>query len=225
MLIPRYFFTGEFTQFYNYFLTCPHVVEKYKKNDYLWPPGEKLTHVFYIHTGIAQTFIEHEEGYKKILSFHGKGTIFPMGSHRIDFKIENAHITKALMDMTVLKFTRQTFYSMAQENKALNAQVLDWLSMFINLLIYETAHQEYNKSFIKLCNLLYVFSKNSPFGESNIEFTQEDIANILALDRVNVANNLARLREENIIITHRNRIEITNPAALQSYCTGESVED
>jgi CRP-like cAMP-binding protein len=222
MLSPRCFFTDEYVQFYDYFLTHPHSVKKYKKNDYLWPLGETITNVFYIKSGIAQTYIEHENGNKKIVSFHGKGTVFP-GCQRQSFKIECSIVTKALTDMTVLKFSRQTFYSMVQENKALNAQIMECLAMYINLLLYETAHQEYNKSFVKLCNLLYMFSRYSPDGTDSIHLTQEDIANVLAINRVNVAKNLARLRKENIIITRRNWIEIKNHGALKTYCTDESI--
>ena len=71
--------------------------------------------------------------------------------------------------------------------------------MYINLFIYESAHQDYNNAFIKICNLLYLFSVHSPTGTPNrIDLTQQDIADILTISLVNVTNNLARLRKEKI---------------------------
>lgn len=221
MLIPRYYFSDDYNQFHDYFLSCPHALRSFKKNDYLWTPGEPLTHVYYVEHGIAETLVEHEDDYRKILSFHGKGTVFP-GCHQLVFKIENSIITKALSDMEVLSFSKDEFYQMFLDNKDLSAQVLDWYAMYINLLIYETAHQEYNNSFIKLCNLLYLFSLNSPGGK-RINLTQENIADILTINRVNAAKSLSRLRDEKIIVTHRRWIEIINQEALEAYCSKETL--
>ena len=94
----------------------------------------------------------------------------------------------------------------------------------INVLIYETAHQEYNNSFLKLCNLLYLFTQNSPSGQSRrIDLSQENIADILTLNRVNVAKCLSRLRDEGIIVSHRKWIEVKNLDKLELYCSQETL--
>lgn len=40
MLTPRYYFTGEFCRFYNYFLSHPHTEKHFAKGEYLWRPGQ-----------------------------------------------------------------------------------------------------------------------------------------------------------------------------------------
>ncbi|MBP2652133.1 MAG: transcriptional regulator, Crp/Fnr family, partial [Firmicutes bacterium] len=146
------------------------------------------------------------------------------GYHEQDFKIEGALITVALCDMKVLEFTKAEFRSMFHHNPNLSAQVIDWFSRDVNLLIYETAHQEYNNSFIKLCNLLYLLLVNDAGKQNYINcITQDDIANILGISRVNLTRGLARLRNENIIITKRKQIEVINPSALKSYCSLETL--
>lgn len=133
-------------------------------------------------------------------------------------------IFKALSEMEVLSFTREDFYRMFQDNPKLNALMFEWYAMYINLLIYESAHQEYNNSFIKLCNLLYLFSQNSPSGQSlRVDLTQENIADILTVNRVNAARSLLRLRDEGIIEPHRKWIEILDLDALASYCSQETL--
>lgn len=222
MLIPRYYFAQDYAELHDYFLTIPHRRRMIHKGEFLWKPGKFIEHVYYIESGISQTLVEHEDGYQKILFFHSSGTVFP-GCHESLFKIEKSIITKALSDMEVLEFTRTQFHQMIQENMRLNAIVLESYAMYINLLIYETAHQEYNNSFIKLCNLLYLFSQNSPEGRTlRISLSQEDIANILTINRVNAAKNLSRLRNEGIIRSHRKWIEIIDIAALEAYCSMET---
>src|SRR5699024_5451329 len=121
----------------------------------LWKPGEPFGRIHYIISGVEQSYVEHESGRKKILSFHGSGTVFP-GYHQQDYRIESSIVTTALSPMEVLEFSKEQFRSMFEENSALSARIVEWFSMYVNLLLYDTAHQEYNCSFHKLCNLLYL---------------------------------------------------------------------
>lgn len=222
MLIPRYYFTNEYKEFYEYFLSKPHTERKFRTGEYLWNLDRTIEKIYYIKSGITQTYIEHEEGYRKIISFHGEGTIFP-GYHSLSFKIEKSIVTLALSNVETLEFSKEDFALMLLENQQLNNQMLNWYASYVNLLLYETAHQEYNSIFLKLCNLLYLFSQNS--SEKNIiELTQESIASILAVNRVNVAKSLARLRDERIIIPHRKRLEIIDMSKLMKYCSLETLK-
>lgn len=224
MLIPRYYFSHDFEDFQEYFFSKPHTCLTFQKGDFLWKSGEPLTNVYYIVSGIALTTLEHENGSRKISSLHSSGTVFP-GCHRLSFKIEQSIVTTALSTLEVLCFTKETFLEMFCSNKELSLYVLDWYASYINLLLYESAHQEYNSSFIKLCNLLYLFSQNSPKGtENHIHLTQENIAEILTMTRVHVARNLSRLRDEHIIIPHRKWIELIDLPALESYCSRETLK-
>lgn len=54
--------------------------------------------------------------------------------------------------------------------------------MYVNRFLFETIHQEYNSSQVKLCNLLYLLTINQPSNSGLvIEMTQEDIADILGI--------------------------------------------
>lgn len=140
------------------------------------------------------------------------------------FKIEKSITTKALSEMSTFEFRREDMHQMFLENSRLISIAFETYAKLINLLIYETAHQEYNNSFIKLCNLLYLLSQNSPGGLSKqIELSQEDIAEILTINRVNAARILSRLRDEGIIISHRKWIELVDISALKKYCSNETI--
>ena len=126
--------------------------------------------------------------------------------------------------MEVLCFSNEDFLDMLCTNRDLNLCAIDWYASYINLLLYESAHQEYNSSFIKLCNLLYLFLQNSPGGkDGRIDLTQENIAEILTMTRVNAARNLARLRDEKIIIPHRKWLQVIDSEALEAYCSEETL--
>lgn len=221
MLIPRYFFTNDFQNFYEYFLTKPHKKKDLDKGSYLWKPNTLMEKIHYIVSGTAQNYVEHEKGHKKIISFHGRGTVFP-GYHGLDFKIENAIITKAMTNMQVLEFEKSDFGEMVRENSLLAMKLINWYASYVNLLLYENAHQEYNSSFIKLCNLLYLlFIHDSEHSLTNI--SQNDIADILGISRVHLTRALNKLRHENIIITQRRQIQIINTDKLIQYCSLETL--
>ena len=40
MLTPRYYFAGDFSSFYDYFLSQPHSERQFRKGEYLWKPGQ-----------------------------------------------------------------------------------------------------------------------------------------------------------------------------------------
>jgi len=112
---------------------------------------------------------------------------------------------------------------MFQQNSDLRTQVIDWFSSYANLLIYETAHPEYNSSFIKLCNLLYLLLV-SESGKNQLDgITQDAIADILGTSRVNLSRGLARLRDEKIIITKRKKIVVIDHLALKNHCSLETL--
>lgn len=222
MLTPRYYISNDFAAHWDYFLTQPHACVQYKKGNFLWNLGEPFGSIYYLESGIAQMYVMHEDGHKKIMSFHGTGTVAP-GYHQTDFKIEQSIALVALTDLTALRFSKQAFATMFEENNALAKQVVESYSMNVNLLIYESAHQEYNNSFLKLCNFLYLFWSRLPNTSNRIELTQDEIGEILAMNRVGVASNLGILRSEGILKTHRRWIEVLDCDALKKYCSQETL--
>ena len=98
MLTPRYFFSGDFRQFYECFLSQPHEKRYFQKGDYVWKPGSPYGNLYYIVSGAAVHGAEHENGHRKIISFHGPGTVFP-GYHQADYKIGLSLSMSALSEL------------------------------------------------------------------------------------------------------------------------------
>lgn len=223
MLKPRYYFADDFASFYEYFLSQPHEERLFKKGEYLWKPGEPYDRIQYYVYGASVHFAEHESGRRKIISFHGKGTIFP-GYHTTDFRIERTITTVALTEIKVLEFTISQFKAMFDSNVKLAQSVVNWYSKYVNRFLFETIHQEFNSSQVKICNLLYLLTLNQPSNSGlEIQMTQEDIADLIGMSRVQITRELTALRDKGILSTSRGKITITNIKELASLCTDETM--
>lgn len=223
MLKPRYYFADDFASFYEYFLSQPHKERLFKKGEYLWKPDQPYDRIQYYVYGASFHFAEHESGRRKIISFHGKGTIFP-GYHTTDFRIELTITTVALSEIKVLEFTISQFKAMFDSKVKLAQSVVNWYSKYINRFLFETIHQEFNSSQVKLCNLLYLLTLNQPSNSGlEIQMTQEDIADLIGMSRVQITRELTELRDKGILATTRGKITITNIKELASLCTDETM--
>lgn len=223
MLTPRYIFENDFKQFYQYFLSQPHTKKTIQKGEYLWTPRFPYEKIHYIISGVAVHYADHENGRRKIISFHSAGTVYP-GYHLNDYKIELSLTTVALSEMYVLEFTREQFQKMFESNTALSEQVVNWYSMYVNRFLFEIIHQKYNSSLVKLCNLLYLLTVNqSSFHEHTIDMTQDELAELLGLSRVQLTRGLSELRNREIISTSRSKIKVIDFPALVKLCTSETL--
>lgn len=223
MLVPRYYFADDFRAYYKYFLSQPHTERTFQKGDYLWKPGQPYDRIQYYVSGASVHFSDHESRHRKIISFHGPGTILP-GYHTTDFRIELSLSTVALSNMKVLEFTIPQFKAMFESNAALAENVVNWYSKYVNRFLFETIHQEFNSSQVKLCNLLYLLTMNQPANSGlTIEMTQENIADLLGMSRVQITRELTDLRSQGILATARGRLTVTDIRALASLCTEETM--
>ena len=223
MLVPRYYFADDFCAFYQYFLSQPHTERIFQKGDYLWKPGQPYDRIQYYVSGASVHFSDHESGHRKIISFHGPGTIFP-GYHTTDFRIELSLSTTALSNIKVLEFTIPQFKAMFESNTSLAENVVNWYSKYINRFLFETIHQKFNPSQVKLCNLLYLLTMNQPANSGlTIEMTQENIADLLGMSRVQITREVTDLRSKGILATARGRLTVTDIRALASLCTEETM--
>lgn len=222
-VLPKYYFSGEYEALYPELLSLEHTEQIFHKGDLLWNIGKPITNIFYFRSGLAQTYVEHEDGHRKILSFHGTGTIFP-GIQKSDYKIERSIAIKALTDVVTTAFERDSFYQFCINNPALMAQMIEHQSAYINMLIYDAAHQRYNDTFLKLCNFLFLISENNIDGCNSVTITQENIADTLGVGRNHVTKCLSRLRQENIIQLKRRCIKILDLDKLAAYCSLETLD-
>ncbi len=227
MLVPRYLYRGDFSPFHDLLAAQPHVERRFERGGQLWRPGEYIERIYYIEQGIAKTSFVNEDGREKIVYFHGAGMVFP-GCHEARFTLELSLVTSAITPVTAMEFTHAAFRRLMGQSPALGAAMLENYARYINVLIFETAHQGNNEALVKLCNLirLLAFDAGSR-GEParRIDLSQEELAELLSMNRVSVARLIARLRDEGAIAPHRGWLEILDEGTLLGHCSYETVGD
>ncbi len=222
MQLPKYYFCGEFKDLEPMLKDAPHADRIIHKDEFLWNSGEYINKVYYIRSGAAMCYVEHEGGYRKILQFIGDGFVYP-GCHNTQFKIEKSILVRALTELDTMEFDRAVFYELFLNDRELNARMFETYAEYINLLIYEAAHQDYNSSLVKVCNLLHLYLQCAPDVRDNrIRLTQEEIADILTINRVNLSKYLTTLKNDEVVRLHRGSIEILDVDRLRQYCSEES---
>lgn len=219
METPRFLYVNEYADFEDEIMKLPHRAEHFVRGDYLWKPGEFVNRSYYIQNGIAKMICLHEDGHQRTLDFHGTGDITP-GFHSTQFKIEKSICIIAVTEMDTLCFSSRDLNRLAHDNNAFANRLIEVYAKYINELIYQSCHQEFNHLRLKLCNLLLIFSDYFPDHE--IHLSQEEIADILAVNRVNIAKAMSSLAEEGILTSSRVRIRILDPDRLKALCSEET---
>lgn len=231
MLTPRYMYRDDFSPFLDELIELPHTERRFSRGEYLWRPGDLIERVHYILEGVARTSFINEDGRAKVLFYHGTGMVFP-GCHESQFAIERSLVTEAMEPVRTLEFGRGDFLALAQRNPAIGSAMFENYARYINLLIFEAAHQERNESMVKLCNVLELLARDVSRGQKGadasmrsgacrIDCSQEDLAEILVMNRVSVARLMSKLADAGVVATHRGWIEILDRSALLARCTGE----
>lgn len=220
MLTPRYLYREDFAQFEPILQDAPHRETSFRPGEELWSLDEPILRVHYVRHGIARTSFVNEDGHARTLYFHGPSTVFP-GCHEAQFKLELSLVTCAITQMETWEFAVGEFRELARREPELMSAVVENYARQINLLIYESAHQEYNSVMVKLCNLLLLLCQDS--SGNAVRLPQEELADILAVNRVNVSKALARLREEGVVLPHRGWVEVLDMDRLAAHCSYESL--
>jgi CRP-like cAMP-binding protein len=219
MLLTRYFFLKEFNKFETFFKEYPHKICNFNKNQYLCKPNQSLTNVYYIQHGLTKVSVIHENGEEKITGFWGKGGIYPLICTEQDFLLEHSILQKSLSEVTALSFSIDIIRQMMTDNPELCFEMVDHYCRFTNLLLFSSTTQTYESVQTRICNILYLFLKNTNIPEKTISLTQQDIASLIGATRIAVVKNLKTLRDKKIIETSRNRIIILDIKKLESYCS------
>ncbi len=217
---PRYLYQGDFSSWRDALeRDLPHAECCFQPGDRLWELGSFIDYVYYLDAGVVKTAVVHEDGRVKVLYFSGAGSVYP-GCHEAHFAIELSIVSTAVTKLRALRFRRADFHAYALRNPRLLSDMLELYASWINLHIYESAHQGYNSAYRRLCNLLLLVADETSGGR--IDLTQQDLADILLLEREVVSRALGRLRAEELVATHRGWLEVKDKARLAALCSFET---
>lgn len=182
-------------------------------------------YLYYVEKGIFKLSVNHIEGNSKTICFHGEGSICPYSLSRpINGKFHIAvdfFVITAITDIKTIRIRPKDFYQALKEDPDLGITMLDYVIMHSNLFMRESATLSYDSAFVKTCNIVYVYSHY--LNMMGINLTQEEIGEIIGETRLEVARSLKKLRDQGIIKTSRNCIEVLDLETLKLNCNPDFV--
>lgn len=225
MLTPRYFFHHDFTEFEQLFRERAGLKRTFSKGEILWFPGECIERVYYLESGLVKTVLVGEDGINKTIFFHGSGSVFP-GCHEARFDIERSLVSTAMAPVTAYELPIHEAQALLRESVDLARAMLEAYAAYTNLLIYGSAQQGRSDGLSNLCDLLLLLARSMGGADRpsfRIDFTQEELAELLGMNRVSVARLIGTLRDEGVLATYRGGIEIRDLHRLAAHCSASAL--
>lgn len=183
------------------------------------------SYLYYVEKGIFKLSIDHIDGGSKTICFHGEGSICPYSLSRPkdgEFYLDvDFFRISALTKIDAIRISPADFYKALKNNPDFSISMLDYVIKHSNLFMREAVTLSYDSAFVKTCNIVYLYS--SYLNELGINLTQGEIGEMIGETRLEVARALKKLREQEIVKTSRNQIEVLNIEALELNCNPDYV--
>ena len=222
MRLPCYYFANLFTKYESLFLGTQHSNHSFLVGSFLSPPSCDFDTCYYIKSGLVRCYALGDSGGKStILNFYGPGSITPCYGEPYEFTVEPLLVIQAITDVEVIAIPIQVFGRLLHDNPELSMDVLSYQIWQKNNVIVRLQQLNSIGSYQLVCNMLYLLSTNDSafLQDSVLTISQESIANLCCLSRMQVTRVLKLLRDKSIITTYRNKIQILNMNALLKNCS------
>ena len=177
----------------------PGKIDTFKRSQYIYREGEKVTNVFRVSTGIVGSVKILADGGRLISHLYYPGDIFglsPMETRRDD--------AMALTPAKVSRLSAVEFQRRVDDDPRLRKQLVDWLERQVAQLEDRAALFAKAKAEERICKFLLQFvfrSETDQAGDPNIEipFKRADMADYLGVTIETVSRQLANLAHDGII--------------------------
>jgi len=175
--------------------------------------GNNSNHIFYIVSGEVKTSKNNETGKELITGIFKKHNFFGFTS----FIKNKAYDENAVaLKKTILqKITKQEILNLVKQNPQIAINFMDLLSENLKQVKDQLIHLAYDSVRKKTADaLLQLNHKNKK--EYPINISRSDLASIIGIAKETLIRTLTDFKEENIIKTDRNSIEIISFEKLKS---------
>lgn len=226
MLLPRYFFREDFTQFEDWLLERSTGIREFKTGAFLNGMDIDYNTIYYILSGVGVFYVVHESGERSTLTYHGAGTMYPLMRVTERFKMEDNIFFQAITDMKVAVFPNDMILDLMMENRDFAKAKIQLFNKHINIFCFRTANSEHGNALCAVSNFLYImFYNNSSFTKGNtLLLSQDEIAEGVGMTRVHVTRTLKVLADQGIIGVERRKIVIHDMERLISTCSKDLIE-
>jgi len=215
--MPSFLFTGEFSAFEHVFKERFSNIKRVKKNCTIIDlTDDRSKNCYYVLSGTASYVLRHENGYAKVSSLRGPGTIFPLYYTYSSTNMESSLEVTALSNMELIDIPKAELLKLMIEIPRIGIAMCDAYGKYATLLLYDMSSQLFESANIRVCSYLYI--QQLSFGRI-LQMTHEEIGDVTGITRATVSKILSDLRKEGIVKTGRNSITIESPAKLLKYCS------
>ena len=218
MIIPKLFYENEYKDFLPVFESVSAASISVPKGCIQSELTDLSTSVFYIYEGIVEWSITDENGNKNTLLFVGPGNIYPMPYSGKKLIMTEFLSFRAITPLKLLQIPRERFNILLTDNPSLSDKLLHCYSNICDSLLSKIYLDNHSTSVGQISTLILTFFDSSKDEKKSLSLSQEEIAEITGVTRVQVTRVLKLLRDEHIISTNRRSIEILDYDRLKYIC-------
>ncbi len=222
MPIPNYYHYGEFKEFES-LLTEGRNEINIEKGTVLKAYSECADTFYYIKKGLVKATINHIDGYEKIVYISGAGCIEPGFSFERFCRWEESIQYEAYMDLVAVVLNRGELADIFMKNPELMRKLCDNHARGTYSSYFESLRIQHDEGIRRVCDFIYYHISDSKVVHGHeperMSITQNDIANLIGIDRVNINRILQSLRREGIIDVERKRVVLLDKERLIIHCS------
>ncbi|MEZ7172957.1 Crp/Fnr family transcriptional regulator [Sporosarcina sp. OR05] len=176
----------------------------FKKNETVFHQNDHGEYVYLVKKGRVRLFLISPAGEEKALAIVGENGILGECSLSQDSRYSTSAICASAVILK--KISRRDFISFISQEPDFIFQTLDMITKKYRLLCSQSLQLSYMKSLPRISALLIQLSQkysekiDDKKVQLTIQFTQQEMANLLGTTRVTVAKNIKWLEDQNYII-------------------------
>ena len=190
-------------------------IMEYKQGTTIYCEGNISNHIFYILKGEVKTFKTNQEGKELITEIFFDKSFFGFTS-LLENKpyIENA---EAIKDTSLIRIQKQELFDLIKANPKLGLNFMDLLSSDLEYIKYHLLHLVYDPVRSKTADAILYLYKKKGVGKT-VDISRSDLASYLGIAKETLTRTLTDFKEEGLIETFKNEIQILNHDSLQRIC-------
>ncbi|MCK5638189.1 MAG: response regulator [Flavobacteriaceae bacterium] len=185
----------------------------FNKGASIYCEGNNSNHIFYIISGTVKTFKNNEIGKELITGIFKKQNFFGFTSFLKNKAYDENAV--ALKKTIVQKVTKPEILKLVKQNPQMAINFMDLLSENLNKIKDQLIHLAYDSVRKKTADALLQLNHDNQKGYV-IKISRSDLANIIGIAKETLIRTLTDFKEENLIKTDRNSIEIVNFKKIKS---------
>ncbi len=186
---------------------------EYKQGLTIYCEGNVGNHIFYIVNGEVKTFKINEDGKELITELFSDKSFFGFTSFLSNRPYtENAEATKPTK---IIKFEKNELLNLIKKNPQLGLNFIDLLSADLDNVKEHLLHLAYDSVRKKTADaLIQLIPEES--GTKIIRISRSDLASIIGIAKETLTRTLTDFKEEKLIRTDRNAIEVVDSSSLMN---------